>query len=59
MKTESERIELALQFAYHYGQIDGDHHKALVIDQMVRSLTGSKEAYQEFIGSNWNEGIAP
>jgi hypothetical protein len=35
-----ERIERALDFAVRYGQIDGDHHKMWVIDQMVRALTG-------------------
>ena len=36
-----KRIERALKIAIRYGQIDGDHHKAWVIDQMVRALTGS------------------
>jgi len=35
-----ERINKALEFALRYGGIDGDHHKAWVIDQMVRALTG-------------------
>lgn len=35
-----ERIAFALQIASNYGGIDGDHHKAWVIDQMVRALTG-------------------
>lgn len=34
------RIERALKLAVKYGGIDGDHHKAWVIDQMVRELTG-------------------
>jgi len=34
------RIKNALEFAVKYGGIDGDHHKAWVIDQMVRALTG-------------------
>jgi len=34
------KINKALDFAYCYGQIDGDHHKEWVIDQMVRALTG-------------------
>lgn len=33
-------VELALELARRYGGIDGDHHKAWVIDQMVRALTG-------------------
>ncbi len=38
--AEAERIERALGYAHRFGQIDGDHHKAWVIDQMVRALTG-------------------
>ena len=38
--TERERIDAALTVAVSYGGIDGDHHKAWVIDQMVRALTG-------------------
>jgi hypothetical protein len=34
-----ERIQKALDIAAIYGGIDGSHHKAWVIDQMVRSLT--------------------
>lgn len=58
----------ALDFAYKYGGIDGDHHKAWVIDQMVRALLGSD--YEQWVldakegedGANtydWDEGIAP
>ena len=35
-----ERIERAIEYAVRYGGIDGGHHKAWVIDQMVRALTG-------------------
>ncbi len=35
-----ERIKKALEFAMRFGGIDGDDHKAWVIDQMVRALTG-------------------
>lgn len=35
-----DRIDKALDYAVRYGQIDGDHHKAWVIDQIVRALTG-------------------
>ena len=31
--------------AMQSGGVDGDHHKAWVIDQMVRALTGSPVAY--------------
>ncbi len=65
------RISEALECAFRYGQIDGDHHKAWVIDQMVRALTGSDDAYSEFIERykrnetdpedeyEWDSGIAP
>lgn len=36
----NKRIDKAIEFAVKYGGIDGDHHKAWVIDQMVRALTG-------------------
>ena len=39
MNTE-QRINAALDVALRYGSIDGAHHKAWVIDQMVRALTG-------------------
>ena len=35
-----EQVKSALEIAMRYGGVDGDHHKAWVIDQMVRSLTG-------------------
>ncbi len=38
--SEKDKIEKAIEFAVKYGGIDGDHHKAWVIDQMVRALTG-------------------
>lgn len=59
---------LALNCAKQYGQIDGDHHKAWVIDQMCRYLLG--EYYEEFVATyksgedgphtyEWDTGIAP
>ena len=35
-----DRITEALTYAHKYASIDGSHHKAWVIDQMVRALTG-------------------
>ena len=66
--SESDRIKAALEVAWDYGQIDGDHHKAWVIDQMVRALTG--EAYDDEVSEycageygpdsyEWDKGIAP
>jgi hypothetical protein len=37
---DKARIQAALDVAVGYGGIAGDHHKAWVIDQMVRRLTG-------------------
>lgn len=40
-KDEAERrIEAALDVLYMSGGVEGDHHKAWVIDQVVRHLTG-------------------
>ena len=61
-------VRRALDVAFNYGSIEGDHHRAWVIDQMVRDLAGDK--YAEFVkayndgedGPNsyeWDEGIAP
>ena len=47
LKEKDDEIEKALELAFQYGQIDGDHHKTWVIDQMVRILTGDK--YNEFV----------
>lgn len=64
----SERIVKALEIALRYGGIDGDYHKAWVIDQMVRALCG--DGYAAWVvdakaGADgphtyaWDEGIAP
>jgi hypothetical protein len=58
----------ALNIAVRYGGIDGDHHKAWVIDQMVRALAG--KGYEKLVRDakagedgpdtyEWDEGIAP
>lgn len=69
LKEKDDEIEKALELAFQYGQIDGDHHKTWVIDQMVRILTGDK--YNEFVKEyeideetgekewTWKSGIAP
>lgn len=65
----------ALEVARQYGQIDGAHHKAWVIDQMVRELLIHEADYERFIYEyqyldddgnesgemiyEWDEGIAP
>lgn len=69
-KEEDEnyiKITNTLEVAYNHGQTDGAHHKAWVIDQMVRRLLGDdydewiKEyKYEDGVESYaWDEGIAP
>lgn len=61
-------VAAALDVARNFGGTDGDHHKAWVIDQMVRALTGDE--YKAFVAETkagddgpdtyeWDEGIAP
>jgi hypothetical protein len=66
-QTDAERIQLALAEIANFGQTDGDHHKAYVIDQVVRLLA---EDYDAWIAEyrdgedgpetySWDTGIAP
>lgn len=66
--SEQERINKAIEIAVRFGGIDGDHHKAWVIDQMVRALAGDE--YERIVadarsgndGPNtyeWNVGVVP
>ena len=72
--SKNEQIDKALEIAWQFSQIDGAHHKAWVIDQMVRALCGTEEQYQQYVGEytkpfindagykdyyEWDEGIAP
>ena len=66
--TNDERIDEAVSLIIRYGGIDGDHHKAWVLDQVMRALTGDqyerivKEACAGKDGPNtydWNVGIPP
>jgi len=68
MTEDRKKMAKALDIAFQYGQIDEAHHKAWVIDQMVRHLLG--DCYSENIqiqknGEDgpdtyeWNVGIAP
>jgi hypothetical protein len=68
--TEYESIIEALDIANRYGGIDGHHHKAWVIDQMVRALTGTSTEYLAWVKSHcdgedgpntylWYIGVVP
>lgn len=63
-----ERIDKAIEIAVRYGGTDEAHHKAWVIDQMIRTLAGEK--YEEIVKDakagedgpetyGWDEGVAP
>lgn len=66
-----DRAACALAVASTYGQIDGEHHKQWVINEMVRQLLGnSPQAYAEWVREHkageygpdtygWEEGIPP
>ena len=70
IKTLEENIENALNIAWSYGQIQGDHYKAWAIDQIVRALCGSESKYKDWVAAYeapltgddyyvWDKGIAP
>lgn len=40
--SKISRQQLALHFIFKYGQIDGGHHKAWVLDQVSRILNGAE-----------------
>lgn len=67
-ETDAERIRLATELILEDGQVDGDHHKTWVIDQVLRLLTGSRyrQVIEEYCAGedgaetySWDEGIAP
>lgn len=65
----ADRGERAVRLAIQYGQIDGEHHRLWVIDQMVRALLGNHradETYTEMVTQyekdreySWDTGTAP
>jgi len=70
--TRKRRIAGALDIAMRYGQIEGDHHRCWVIDQMVRELTANDtgDGYEDWVHNyespadfegeyKWKTGIAP
>jgi len=59
-----QAIGRAIAVAEQHGQTGGAHHKAWVIDQMVRELVGVdysdwRAAYEQDGEYEWDEGIAP
>lgn len=61
---DEQRIEAVLDLFHYFGQTDGDHHKAWVIDQTARILLGPGyeqwvEVYRGDDEYEWDEGIAP
>lgn len=62
----NDRIQDAVNIAWRFGQIDGDHHRVWVIDQMVRALIGNEAEYKAWVSNyenngeyEWDVGIAP
>jgi hypothetical protein len=68
VNDHNDRQTAALDIILRYGGIDGEHHKAWVIDQVVRALTG--EDYERWVAMaksgedgpetySWDEGVSP
>ncbi len=66
--TDGDRIEAAITLGVRYGGTDGEHHKAWVIDQMIRALAGDR--YDQIVADartgedgphtyDWDVGVAP
>jgi hypothetical protein len=69
-EPSEEQVVNALDIILQYGGIEGDHHRAWVIDQVVRALLGTEDEYQKWVKNycdgedgpdtyGWDEGIAP
>ena len=59
-----ESIESALKIIEQYGGIPGNHHKAWVIDQVVRCLVDNYNEWVKYMCGEdgeykWDKGIAP
>ena len=70
LSEDKYNIDAAIILAVKFGGIDGDHHKMWVIDQMVRVLAESSQAYDKIVRNakngfdgpetySWDVGIAP
>lgn len=64
----TERVDAAMELIWQFGGIDGDHHRAWLIDQVARKLLGL--GYADWVAARkagedgpdtygWAEGIAP
>ena len=62
---DDQRINDAVDLAWRYGNIEGDHHQKWVIDQILRRLLTENEYarfihdYEESGEYKWDLGIAP
>jgi hypothetical protein len=45
--------EMALEYIFAYGQMDGDHHKAWVLDQVARILLNAPVTIKQ---ARWSNG---
>lgn len=65
-----DRIKEALDIAWRYGCVDGEHHKMWTINQIVKVLCGGEDNYNKWIHEYekplpdgdryiWDYGIAP
>jgi hypothetical protein len=70
LRRPEDKITDALELLGRYGGIDGDHHKAWVLDQIARILIGDLDAYNAWVVDmkngldgpdtyGYDEGIAP
>lgn len=60
------KVRNALNIAFALGQTDGSHHKAWVINLMVKTLLETPQAYAEWVAEyenngeyEWDVGVAP
>jgi hypothetical protein len=63
--SADDRINSAVDLAWRYGGIDGDHHQKWLVDQMLRQILTPDE-YNKFVAKyesngdyKWERGIAP
>lgn len=50
-----QRVKEALAIIQAYGTIGGDHHRAWVLDQVVRTLAGCPSVSKEFVDNRGNK----